>query len=708
MEPQPKRRKVRKGTHSCWECKRRKAKCIFPSPTESTCVGCQSRGTSCVSQELEYTAPLAANPMARVEALIERLVKKADGRSDEAPTQYGIHTPGESPGITSQQNVTPRDARLSEVMPASSSTLRELGISIPDLTISPSNKRHAEISKALHAAFPAMHDARILLDATQNATLCLYQTLTKSERELAEEGVDTCWSFEELPNPDVHPVLIARQMLIFASLLQQLEFKQFKDCGLSEAPDTIMQRLADTAIRLVTANEELTGTAESLECIVLEGMFHGSCGNLRRAWLAFRRAVTAGQLMGIHRSGSLMHTVDPTTTLNPQVLWFRIVCMDRALSMLLGLPQGTSDRKMGCDAAIAGDTPIGRLERTHAVIASHILERREDGALGLDYKTTREFDEELLRVANNIPGKFWLPPTFLGFKADIRYEFKETLRVVNQLAHYDLISQLHLPYMLRFATVGEDQYQYSRMACVNANREILTRFLAYSNFKLLKYCCRRIDVFTLTACLTLLLCHLVSHRPVGDNSLTHQRHSDRAMTEQALENIRQLRRVDEAAIVENGLNILRCLLRVEAEAADGRNFRVQLVQRHTGLKEDPNTLLMSIPSIGVIMVTRSDEASQNTNFQFDQCELARNDQISNAGSAELFNHIFSEQEPSAVLQTSEIGQFHGIEDNTTTPYMHPTATASIEDWAFQGVDMSFLDSIIHISDSSQEWPVTGL
>lgn len=49
---QAKRRKVRKGTHSCWECKRRKMKCRFdPCIASTSCNGCRRRGSPCVSQE---------------------------------------------------------------------------------------------------------------------------------------------------------------------------------------------------------------------------------------------------------------------------------------------------------------------------------------------------------------------------------------------------------------------------------------------------------------------------------------------------------------------------------------------------------------------------------------------------------------------------------------------------------------------------------
>lgn len=46
------RRKVRKGTRSCWECKRRKIRCMLASPGDAACIGCQHRRVPCVPQEL--------------------------------------------------------------------------------------------------------------------------------------------------------------------------------------------------------------------------------------------------------------------------------------------------------------------------------------------------------------------------------------------------------------------------------------------------------------------------------------------------------------------------------------------------------------------------------------------------------------------------------------------------------------------------------
>lgn len=52
------RRKLRKGTRSCWECKRRKIRCIFASPDDVTCNSCERRRAPCVSQDMpEHLSP---------------------------------------------------------------------------------------------------------------------------------------------------------------------------------------------------------------------------------------------------------------------------------------------------------------------------------------------------------------------------------------------------------------------------------------------------------------------------------------------------------------------------------------------------------------------------------------------------------------------------------------------------------------------------
>jgi hypothetical protein len=100
-----KRRKVRKGTQSCWECRRRKVRCIFAATTDAICKNCKRRGTACNSQEhpdepiLSVGSNQVEARLGRVEQLIEHLVDNNIPNSNSQGKQLSctdIPTPVES------------------------------------------------------------------------------------------------------------------------------------------------------------------------------------------------------------------------------------------------------------------------------------------------------------------------------------------------------------------------------------------------------------------------------------------------------------------------------------------------------------------------------------------------------------------------------------------------------------------------------------
>lgn len=94
------KRKVRKGTQSCWECKRRKTKCHFiVSTNNATCDGCKRRGTRCVSQEFPE------NPASNREQLGDRI-----GRVEELLNQLAQNK-GASVGDARSKSTTYADGR---------------------------------------------------------------------------------------------------------------------------------------------------------------------------------------------------------------------------------------------------------------------------------------------------------------------------------------------------------------------------------------------------------------------------------------------------------------------------------------------------------------------------------------------------------------------------------------------------------------------
>lgn len=111
-QSEAKRRKIRKGTRSCWECKKRKMRCVFADvdspievgPEQLVCVGCQRRGTKCIGQEFELVEGKDKSEnstlqkkagrrigrqdrVAKVEALLDQLITTV--RHDRAPPVAG-------------------------------------------------------------------------------------------------------------------------------------------------------------------------------------------------------------------------------------------------------------------------------------------------------------------------------------------------------------------------------------------------------------------------------------------------------------------------------------------------------------------------------------------------------------------------------------------------------------------------------------------
>jgi hypothetical protein len=83
-EPDTKRRKLRKGTTSCWDCKKRKVKCTFDATSDTVCIACRTRGAPCIGQdhpeeEFQLHADNKRDPLVervqRVESLLEQLIE---------------------------------------------------------------------------------------------------------------------------------------------------------------------------------------------------------------------------------------------------------------------------------------------------------------------------------------------------------------------------------------------------------------------------------------------------------------------------------------------------------------------------------------------------------------------------------------------------------------------------------------------------------
>lgn len=150
-------------------------------------------------------------------------------------------------------------------------------------------------------------------------------------------------------------------MLQLAIFLQHVHPRNEGLEGLTESPQAIQERLAKFAISLVTTNDELTGSIEGLMYVMTESMYQVNGGNLRRSWTAGRRAIGIAQLMELDRSDrhAGYQILDPETRHDARFMWYRVIFLDRHLSLMLGLPQGSVGRSMASDEGFANDTDTG-------------------------------------------------------------------------------------------------------------------------------------------------------------------------------------------------------------------------------------------------------------------------------------------------------------------------------------------------------------
>ncbi|KAH6882673.1 hypothetical protein BKA58DRAFT_22921 [Alternaria rosae] len=698
FEPHSKRRKLRKGTTSCWHCKKRKVKCTFDATSDTICVACRRRKVPCVLQNQPEEELLGGNDSSREASLLrpsrgsnnianapdipyEQLLSRLQ-RAEAllARSEY----PGDDSTISYVQLPTPNSAALT-----------------PEQSL-PQTEDSENTSSALRRTFPPQQDLDLLCKSDRNATLYSYQCLTTSVDPSEHDSLDIADDLATIPDTSrIPPVLIARHMLILALMLQYFRCNK-SDC-ISGNPGVLAARLVETVVRLVVTKDHLIGCIEGLECIVYEATFQSNAGNLRRAWIAFRRAMVFAQLMRLDTPNPPpVKYLESKHRVDPKFLWFRIVHMDSYLSLMLGLPHG--GQKMSVENSSPGGSVSCQIDRAHTLIACGIVDRNR-GDPGQNIEATRKLDRDLQNVAASVPDKYWLTPSFTGFQPNARETFEELMRLRSQIYQYNLLHLLHLPFLIR-CSKGSDYYMYAKITCINAAREILTRFVAFHNFRPIStQSCHTADFFALMAGMTILIAHIDSRRWTDQSFLVHQRPGDRAMVEQLVEKLELVETQTNDPLTGKSAEQLRNLLLIESDAA--RGFSHSSESTVNRLEEGcGEQFQLSIPYFGIIKIgangiTKQRPGSQTSTAAMPDVPSSLNpvgvdDNISSFGQDISGN-------PSSNLLVPESGPQHPqsiqpplapSDEIFNTSQCYPGWAAGTDDWALQGVDAAFFESLM--------------
>ncbi|KAK0669851.1 hypothetical protein QBC41DRAFT_372984 [Cercophora samala] len=560
------RRKVRKGTHSCWECRRRKIRCQFGKQDDSVCLPCQARGSVCRSQEFVDAQPpqlpdrRLAQRLARLEDLVAKVVDRVmpEAGSGNSSAQGQSRTSSPTPSdetlmsdVDGQETPHPGLGAVESPVGDEAPTAMLLGIqggvnslqhpmarlTIPSRrsTESVSSKglaprRYEKICRALHSLFPSQSKVDMLVKATPAPYFIV--ALFHSYQDIIEGLSETPEDIATVPPPNAHPTILAKRLIQLCICIQQqppgslvsherqMHFNSY----------SLMDSIVSKVSHLVTSNDDLVGTAEGLQCLIVLGHWHSNAGNIRKAWLIFRKALSLATMMGLSRNSTrALGFVDmagsESRRPSPMAIWYSINAADRSLSLMLGLPAGSPDNTFATEEAMVRDSPRERFTKIHTVIAKRILDHNlslvSDSVNQKAVVSYQQIDHDLEHAAKIMPPDWWFMPTLPSeWQTDLEQATAAINHLVLQINHFNLSLILHLPYIIHSVSTGApiaDDHKPS----LGLARQILQRYMAYQSISQSSptWTCYQVSYAALMASTTLCLFTLTSHPSEADIKL---------------------------------------------------------------------------------------------------------------------------------------------------------------------------------------------
>ncbi|KAF4457194.1 hypothetical protein F53441_838 [Fusarium austroafricanum] len=707
--PAPKRRKLRKGTASCWECKRRKAKCIF-SDNLGICDSCKKRGTDCVSQESEEPPELGSNKhiidrLGEVEALVRHLLKNTNDRSH---SQDGLVSPSSS-GSRRRSEDRPSRSKSPTIAPGIAvnsqherlATVQPIDLTPPSEHSQPSPSNHPGLYDAIYrdliSAWPSPENMRIILSVPLDSSQIIRALTCAPPKDRGSRLLSPSMLLR-LPPKGSHPVLIARKMLILATFLQGIPISSERYLDkLTNDCESIMTRIVKTAHDHVTCNDDLVSSLEGIECIMLEGLYENYAGNLRRSWLAARRAVMIGQMLGLDRG--VVPSSIRGAAIEPDDLWFRLVNLERYLCLMLGLPSSVPDEPIASLDILESYPANRKMQHLCSIACARLLKRKPMDIWNQDL--TKEVDKLLRDACTSMPAKWWIMPN-IASQTKLPDKIRETLRWNDHFMQYHLLLQLHMPYL--FKIDSGDDYGYNKLTAVTASREILTRFISIRMVPQSRYYCRGTDLTAFISCAALTIAHILCdhrHKRIDEHDyhfLAQQRLSDRGLVEQVLTIAHEVLRAANDDISKRLITLLHYLLAIEDNVTAGVRYTVSFVEEstkngdfghHVKASEDGTVLDIHLPHLPVIKIVRRDPEGQEKPLAAMELPWGNIPLEGTRGvsTTEIFeNTDLVETTPSTAEHTMVGGERTDIEEPSTLP-----ETAAADSWTLEGFDLSFLD-----------------
>ncbi|KAI1662419.1 hypothetical protein F4813DRAFT_107853 [Daldinia decipiens] len=522
MEAGPSRKRLRRSTRSCYQCRKRKVKCQLIDEKVDTCAECVKSGIRCTIQPPEAALSSKGSPiyvdkegqearLDRIESLLKRLVETQE-QSQPAEASFEC----ESMAPASLWN----DFLFQSTTDGTFPLFNDDSHPIHQLEDTPDEKQ------PLVALLPSVQDA---VTIATNSSAGLWGAETPLGSVLRPNDTLRLRDIAAISRGSA--MHVAKTLLLFALYMQQLPSRFDVQFLGPESIERTIELIIDRVKLFVLSHEDEASSLEGIECLTLLSSIYLNDGAIRKAWMIFRRVLDIARLKGFQNSFSLSARSSSCSNLALQRrLWLSTVCGDCYCSLLLGLEPGLGIAPFGpgddtwVDPLADEDTNV---QRRICLIVSRIAQRNAVGLSG-DRSILREMDEALNRLQDLMPASWWRAPSFRQDRS--LDSSREPNRLICQLWFYQARVFAHLP--IAFGKAMSDSLD-SLESCIEASRFTIHRYLGLQHVKDQLSRCRAVEQSAFFAAVVLLLAK-VQLQYLDKRAIASRYDSDQALIEQVV------------------------------------------------------------------------------------------------------------------------------------------------------------------------------
>ncbi|CAG7975280.1 unnamed protein product [Penicillium salamii] len=660
----PARKKMRKGTKSCTECRRRKIRCTFHPDRPSVCNECRSRGLSCVDQEhTVITPPLSGSGsqhgeqpyslrerVTQLENIVDGLTKRLDRQSTTTPPHERQETNYPAQCMTTQSR--PPSAQLDEIGPCSDQIQNAPVLQLFDNYLvsrreDPSNNdkfagirdmspKAQAVRAELIALLPPKEDVNEIINASFH--WYIWQDhfpdifFRCGDRLVINEGCcDTL----------VAPAEVAKALMCLCiSAAHAPPDFDWSKLSVPRDPATFHHQFMDAVDRTIVRDDEFAATLPGIEAQMLLSKVYQAEGRLRKGWLVNRRAIEFAHLAGMHLSTKTPRPGDSLFDRRLK-LWCALAISDRTLSLILGLPYGIAEQFIlpQIEQRLKSNltAPEEYLLRI-GILTGHMVDRNQDPTR-MTLEKTFQLDQELQDSWKCMPDRFKAAEPFPDEKWEHYIE-----RVPLQFMLKLMRAFLHLPLMLK-SPLDPRLYPSHVIALQSAREGLVLYKVLRSNNK--HYMCKMLDFMAFTLCL-LLIIHLEGYSDEMPDHSKEQDEKDWALVKDLLDILRLAAKETGGSVAAESANILGAIFDTRNCKKDWCTF---------------STCKITVPYFGTIAVGAGTKFSKGPRNK--EQPSTGTETCSGQFPSQLYTPPMSDQEVSSIANTD------GANGPSLTPTMGP-------------------------------------